>query len=398
MIYLTLISLKYNELKALLKDKKIPLVICDYDTFKQNLKKAGRLLKEKNKFMRLCTKSVRVPELVKYVEEQEYVNGIFAFNSAEVLFYAQEYQIKDILLGYPIFSEIDAEELCQAAKVEGVNVTVMIDDIKHIKLLETHAKANNVKLNILIEIDVSYHFIGQTVGVLRSPLKQKDEIIQLAEAIDNADNLSLRGIMGYEAQNASLGDDKFLYRWVKSKSRKYVNIMRQNIVNTLIEAGYTMDVVNGGGSGCFQENLEESSITEIGIGSLLFKPHIFDSITSLREFAPSLFFALQIVRKPRDNIATAFSGGYVSSGSGRVPPKVIIPDGLKTLKFEEFGEVQTPFKYNPKSLSLNLGDPIVCRFAKAGEPLEHFNKVYIYSEGEIIDTYKTYRGYGKRFS
>jgi D-serine deaminase-like pyridoxal phosphate-dependent protein len=204
--------------------------------------------------------------------------------------------------------------------------------------------------------------------------------------------------MGYEAQNASLGDDKFLYRWIKSKSREYVNEMRQDIVTALTEAGYSIEVVNGGGSGCFQENLEESSITEIGIGSLLFKPHLFDAITSLNEFTPSLFFALQVVRKPRNNIATAFSGGYVSSGAGRVPPKVIIPEGLKTLKFEEFGEVQTPFKYNSRSLGLNLGDPIFCRFAKAGEPLEHFNKVYIYSKGEIIATFKTYRGYGKRFS
>ena len=391
-------SLKYNELKSLVKDKKIPLVICDYETFKQNLEKAGRFLKEKKKSMRLCTKSVRVPELVKFVEQQEFVNGIFAFNSAEVLFYAKEYQIKDILLGYPIYSEVDAEELCQAAKVEGVNITVMVDNINHIKLLETHAKANNVQFNLLIEIDLSYRFLGQTAGVLRSPLRQKDEILQLAEAIENADNLSLRGIMGYEAQNASLGDDKFLYRWLKSKSREYVNVMRQETVTALVEAGYSIDVVNGGGSGCFQENLEEPSITEIGIGSLLFKPHIFDSIASLSEFDPSLFFALQIVRKPRNNIATAFSGGYVSSGAGRDPPKAIIPDGLKTLKFEEFGEVQTPFKYNSKSLSLNLGDPIFCRFAKAGEPLEHFNEVYIYSEGKINNTYKTSRGYGKRFS
>ena len=397
-MYMTLMSLNYDVLKSIVKNKKIPLVICDYDTFRKNLEKLGRSLKEKKKFMRLCTKSVRVPELVKFVEQQEFVNGIFAFNAAEVLFYANEYQIKDILLGYPIYSEVDAEELCQAAKMEGVNITVMVDNVNHIELLETHAKRNNVHLNILIEIDISYRFIGQTVGVLRSPLKQKDKILQLAEAIENADNLSLRGIMGYEAQNASLGDDKFLYRWLKNNSRKYVNEIRQNIVTALIEAGHTIEVVNGGGSGCFQENLEEPSVTEIGIGSLLFKPHIFDTITSLREFDPSLFFALQIVRKPRSNIATAFSGGYVSSGAGRTPPKAIIPDGLKTLKFEEFGEVQTPFKYNPKSLNLNLGDPIFCRFAKAGEPLEHFNEVYIYSKGEIIDTFKTYRGYGKRFS
>jgi D-serine deaminase-like pyridoxal phosphate-dependent protein len=391
-------SQDYNFLKKLVKNRKIPLVVCDFDVFKQNLEKVGKLLIKKNKYLRLCTKSVRVPELVKFVESQKFVNGIFTFNSAEVLFYAKEYNVKDILLGYPIYSNIDAEELCKAAKVEGVSVSVMVDDVKQIQLLETHASENNVHLNLIIEIDVSYRFISQTIGVLRSPLKQIDEILQLAQIIEDADTLSLRGIMGYEAQNASLGDNKLLYRYVKGKSREYVNTMRDDIVNNLIDAGYSLELVNGGGSGCFQENLEEPSITEIGIGSLLFKPHIFDTINSLDEFNPSLFFVLQVIRKPQKNIITTFSGGYVSSGAGRSPPKPVLPEGLKTLKFEGFGEVQTPFKYNPKQIGLDLGDPIFCRFAKAGEPLEHFNEVYIYSKGEIIDTYKTYRGLGKQFS
>jgi D-serine deaminase-like pyridoxal phosphate-dependent protein len=368
------------------------------EVFQQNLEKVGVLLKEKKKTMRVCTKSVRVPELIKMAEQQDFVNGIFTYNSAEALFYAEQYKIEDILLGYPMYSDIDAEELCKAASVENVSISVMVDNVKQIKLLEKHAIANNVNFEILIEIDVSYKFLGQTVGVLRSPLKQREEVLKLAEEIENANNLNFRGIMGYEAQNASLGDNKFLYRLIKKKSRNYVNKLHQSIVHDLMEAGYNLKVVNGGGSGCFQENLEESVITEIGIGSLLFKSYIFDSIQSLNEFEPALFFVLQIIRIPRNNIATAFSGGYVSSGSVRAIPKPIIPPDLKTIKFEKFGEVQTPFRFNPKNFVLNLGDPVFCRFGKAGEPLEHFNEVYLYSNGELRDKYKTYRGLGKRFS
>jgi hypothetical protein len=54
--------------------------------------------------------------------------------------------------------------------------------------------------------------------------------------------------------------------------------------------------------------------------------------------------------------------------------------------------------FNKHELALTLGDPIFCRFGKAGEPLEHFNEVFVYSNGKIIDKFKTYRGYGKRFS
>ncbi|NVM03173.1 MAG: alanine racemase [Candidatus Helarchaeota archaeon] len=387
----------YEDLKELVKNRKIPLVICDLNAFKQNLERVGKYLRKMKKKMRVCTKSLRVPELIKQVEEQDFVNGIFTYNSAEVLFYAENYEIKDILLGYPTYSKVDIEELCNAASIPGKDITVMVDDVKHITLLDELAEKNEVHFKILIEVDVSDNFLGRTVGVLRSPLRDAVEVIKVAKKVEEAKNLEFRGIMGYEAQNASLGDDKMLFRMVKKRSRKHVNIWRQNIVDALKKAGFQLEVVDGGGSGCFQETAAEESITEIGIGSLLFKPHIFDSIRSLSEFIPSLYFVIQIVRKPRKNVVTAFSGGYVSSGSVRALPKPVMPKNLTTSKDEEFGEVQTPLTFNRKKMDLNLGDPIFCRFGKAGEPLEHFNEVHIFSNGEIIDKYKTYRGLGKKF-
>jgi len=388
----------YEELKNLVKDEKFPLVICDLDAFNQNLERVGAYLRKTKKKLRLCTKSVRVPELVNKVEKEDFVNGIFTYNSAEALFYAENYKTEDILLGYPTMSKVDVEELCQAAKIEGVRITVMVDDTKQIDLLNSVAAEKNVEFGTLIEIDVADKLLGRNIGVYRSPIREPEIVVSLARFINKKSQLHFRGIMGYEAQNASIGDDKMLFRYAKKRSRKKVNIWRQNTVDALITAGFQPEVVNGGGSGCFQETATEPSITEIGIGSLLFKSHIFDSINSLNEFLPSMFFVLQIVRKPQINIATAFSGGYVSSGSVRALPISVIPMNLKTSKDEGFGEVQTPFIFDPKEIELNLGDPIFCRFGKAGEPLEHFNEVLIYSKGELIDSYKTYRGHGKRFS
>lgn len=393
-----ILSTSYEELKDLVKDKNFPMVICDLDAFNQNLERVGNYLTKVKKSLRLCTKSVRVPELVNKVEKEDFVNGIFTYNSAEALFYAENYEIKDILLGYPTMSKVDVDELCKAASIDGVSITVVVDDIKQINLLEEFAVKNNVEFNTLIEIDVADKLFGRNVGVYRSPIRAPKAAVKLAQIISKANNLYFRGIMGYEAQNASIGDDKALFRFAKKRSRKHVNIWRQNFVDALTKAGLKPEVVNGGGSGCFQETAAETSITEIGIGSLLFKSHIFDSINSLNEFLPSVFFVIQIVRKPKENIATAFSGGYVSSGSVRAIPIPVIPKNIITSKDEEFGEVQTPFIFDPKKRELNLGDPIFCRFGKAGEPLEHFNEILIYSKGKLIDSYKTYRGYGKRFS
>ena len=388
----------YEKLKNVVKDQKFPLAICDLDAFNKNLERVGNDLRKSKKFLRLCTKSIRVPELVNKVEKKDFVNGIFTYNSAEALFYAENYGIEDILLGYPTISKVDIEELCQAAKVDGVNITVMVDDIKQVNLLNDIATKNSVKFSTLIEIDVADEFLGRNIGVYRSPIRKPETVVDLASTISTKSNLHFRGIMGYEAQNASIGDNKILFRFVKRRSRKHVDVWRQDVVDALINARLPPEIVNGGGSGCYQETAAEKSTTEIGIGSLLFKSHIFDPIKSLEEFLPSLFFVLQIVRKPRANIATAFSGGYVSSGSVRAVPQAVIPKNLITSKDEEFGEVQTPFIFDKSKIDLVLGDPIFCRFGKAGEPLEHFNEVFIYKNGEIIDKYKTYRGYGKKFS
>jgi D-serine deaminase-like pyridoxal phosphate-dependent protein len=393
-----LIDSDYQTLKKLANPIKKPFVICDLDVLKTNLNRVGEDLRKKNKKMRLCTKSVRVPEIVKYAEEQDFINGLFNYNSAEALFYAQEYGICDILIGYPIMSELNAEEACKAASFENVEITVIVDDTHHVDLLEKYCKKKGVHLKLLVELDVSYRFFGRHLGVLRSPLRTPDDVISLARYIDDSDNLSFRGIMGYEAQNASVGDNKFLYRWLKKRSREFVNEHRATVVSELEREGFECEVVNGGGSGCYQETASEEVITEIGIGSLLFKSHIFDSIHSLNHFDPSLFFILEIVRKPKNDVTTAFSGGYTSSGSDPAIPKPVIPHNIETIKFEEFGEVQTPFKFNPKHINLHLGDPIFCRFGKAGEPLEHFNEVNIFEGGKITGTYKTYRGLGKRFS
>jgi D-serine deaminase-like pyridoxal phosphate-dependent protein len=393
-----LITSNYNDLKDVVKSRKLPLVICDIDAFNYNLNKAGNYLRKAKKSLRLCTKSVRVPELIKKVEEMDFVNGLFTYNSAETLFFAEKYHIKDILLGYPTTSAYDAEELCKAATIEGVDISAMVDSTYHLDMLEKAASKYNVSLSILIEVDVADKLFGTNVGVYRSPLRKPEKVVRIAKEIGSRKHLKYRGIMGYEAQNASIGDTSVFMRWIKKRSRKNVNQWRQNVVDSLIKEGLEPEVVNGGGSGCFEETAAEPSITEIGIGSLLFKSHIFDDINSLNEFIPSLFFVLQVGRKPKTNIVTAFSGGYVSSGAVRSLPISIKPETLKTIKNEEFGEVQTPFKYNPKKISIELGDPIFCRFGKAGEPLEHFNEVNIYSDGMIIDHFPTYRGMGKRFS
>ncbi|MHA1492282.1 MAG: hypothetical protein ACTSRI_21845 [Promethearchaeota archaeon] len=91
------------------------------------------------------------------------------------------------------------------------------------------AEKHDIELKILLEVDIADKFMEKNVGVLRSPLRNPDDVVGMAREVEKRPHLYYRGIMGYEAQNASLGDTKALIRWVKKRSRKHVNEWGKNI-------------------------------------------------------------------------------------------------------------------------------------------------------------------------
>ncbi len=240
-------------------------------------------------------------------------------------------------------------------------------------------------------------------GVRRSPLKDEKSVLKLAEKIKQAERIELKGIMGYEAQIAGIRDHlpeqalkNRLVQFLKKKSGREVAQRRKAVVQALHEAGFSLDIVNGGGTGSLHTTASENVVTEVTVGSGFYSPLLFDHYRDF-QYKPSLYFALSIVRKPGPGIYTCLGGGYIASGphgKDKVPRPVNPPNG-ELLKFEGAGEVQTPVLY--KQTELNIGDPIVFRHAKAGEICERFNEIICFRENEIVKRYKTYRGEGVSF-
>jgi len=154
-------------------------------------------------------------------------------------------------------------------------------------------------------------------------------------------------------------------------------------------------VVNGGGSGSLASTLRDESVTESTIGSGLYASGLFHHFKEVK-FLPSAFFALQIVRIPKNGMITCVGGGYIASGpieKSRLPMPVM-PVGLKYVDLEGAGEVQTPLVLPQNCPALSLGDPVFFQHAKAGELCERFDEILLLQGGKIIDTVKTYRGEG----
>jgi len=111
-----------------------------------------------------------------------------------------------------------------------------------------------------------------------------------------------------------------------------------------------------------------------------------------------VLFALPVVRRPARGIVTLFAGGYVASGTPSPSrlPRPHLPAGLRLLRWEGAGEVQTPVT-GAVADRLAVGDKVWLRHAKAGEVAERFDVYHVVSGDRRERTVPTYRGEGQNF-
>ena len=387
-------------LNEIAKGLILPTLLLDLDAFDQNCKKIAE--KANGKTIRIATKSIRsIPVLKRILQSSPVFKGVMCYSPDEAIFLAEQ-GIEDILIGYPCF---DREAHTKIAELngEGNQITCMVDSLDQVTQLNEIANKTNGLFYLCIDIDMSTTFGSLHFGVRRSPLKTVDDVIQLVRYLKEYPTLKLIGLMGYEAQIAGVCDylpsqklKNIAVAFMKKKSIDKIKMRRERIVQSLEREGLQLLFVNGGGTGSLDTTSKEVSVTELTAGSGFYAPLLFDYYRDFR-FTPALFFALPVVRKPSPNIYTCLGGGYVSSGvHGRDKvPMPVYPPGGKLLPFEGAGEVQTPVYYEKETLQ--IGDVIIFRAAKAGEICERFNQITCLSNQKVMDQFLTYRGEGKCF-
>ncbi|MCB0507084.1 MAG: amino acid deaminase/aldolase [Bacteroidetes bacterium] len=385
------------------KDLSLPLAFCDVDLLNQNCQDIAKRVTVKNKTIRVASKSIRCIDVLRRIFNANPIyKGILSYSGNEALFLSEN-DFDDILLGYPIVNKNEIEQICKATK-SGKKIILMVDSEEHLKLIQAIALSIGVVQPICIDIDMSTSFPGLLFGVMRSPLNSVNKAKQFIDAFDKYPNISLKGVMGYEAQIAGLGDKNpangiknYLIPYLKKLSIKDFSNRRKEIVDYIKSKNHVLDFVNAGGTGSIESSMQEDWVTEITVGSGFYSPALFDYYSNFHH-QPAAGFAVQIVRKPNENTYTCLGGGYIASGTIGIDkqPKPYLPQDIQLTENEGTGEVQTPCVYYGKE-QLSIGDTILFRHSKAGELCERFNQLHLISDGKNIGTTPTYRGQGKCF-
>ncbi|MGN6587321.1 MAG: alanine racemase [Solirubrobacterales bacterium] len=358
------------------------------------------------KSVRVASKSIRCRTLLEAIlGRDERFRGLMTYTLPETLWLAEQ-GFEDLLLAYPTADVGALEELAlrSAANPEGAPI-VMVDCAAHLDMIESVLGKGAPPIRVCIDVDASWWWLGGRVkvGPKRSPIHSVEQAVALAREIEKRPQIELDALMAYEGQISGVGDlppgqrlRGAAIRFMQKRSAAEIAERRAAIVAALSEF-VELEIVNGGGTGSLELTAAEEAVTEVTAGSGFYAPVLFDHYSRF-SLAPAAAFALPVTRKPSEWVATALGGGYLASGPGNPGrlPAPWLPEGLRFDEEEGAGEVQTPLLGEPAG-SLDVGDRVYLRHAKAGELCERFGTLYLVEGDQIVDEVPTYRGEGRTF-
>lgn len=383
----------------------LPAAVLDINAFTLNA--YSLLERAQGTPIRVASKSVRCPELLRAVLQLPGFAGVLAFTVSEAAFLVRAGVTTDVLVAYPVLDAAQLRELFNDALLLKT-ITLMVDHPAQLDFMVATRQAYlrehpdsalaQLPVRLCLDIDCGLKIGPLRAGALRSAIHTPQDAQRLAQQISNLAGFQLCGVMGYEAQIAGVQDRSIALRLMKAASIKQLHKKRHQLV-AAVQSVCDLEFINGGGTGSFESTLAEGVVTELAAGSGLFAPHLFDGYRSFQPLAAA-FFALQVTRNPLPGTVTVSGGGWVASGQMGADrlPQPVWPEGLQLTALEGAGEVQTPLRC--ASAVPPVGGLTWWRHAKAGELSERVNEFWVFADDyshTAPQAVKTYRGLGKAF-
>ena len=376
-----------------------PFAWLDLDALDENIAIVQQACAPKK--IRIATKSVRSVEVLRYLQQHlDNTQGWMTFTAAETAFLLEQH-FDDVLIGYPVMEEASVRHLLKFLK-EGKIVTFMVDKLEHVAFLAKLGEEMDVKVPICIDVNMSTDFKVLYFGTKRSSLQSLAQLTLFLEYVKREPYVEVVGAMGYEAQIAGVGNRPAsivkgkLIEVMQTQAKKQVTQFRRFAIAHIKAYFPELRFVNGGGSGSMTFTAQQKEVTEITVGSAFYAPALFDQFRHL-PLAKAAGFALRVTRKPEENVVVCHGGGYIASGAVGADrlPVFYEPSHFAFLGLEGAGEVQTPVLL--KGRSVDIGDTLYFRHAKAGELCEKFQVLHAVRGDKYVGPYTTYRGNGQCF-
>jgi D-serine deaminase-like pyridoxal phosphate-dependent protein len=241
--------------------------------------------------------------------------------------------IESILITSPVVTAQGLDRLMTLnAKIP--DLMVVADHPDNARALAAAASEVKRTLKVLVDLDVGLH---------RTGIRPGDEATDLAELIDAAEFLELRGLQAYAGHLMHIHD--FAER--REKSLAAMKVLGEQR-DALKAKGLCCDIVSGGGTGTYNIDPEATVLTELQGGSYIFMDKQYNDVAlgngASFPFETSLFVQMSVVSNNTKNLATT-DAGFKSFSTDAEPPKLLsgAPEGAGYFFFgDEQGGILLP--------------------------------------------------------
>jgi D-serine deaminase-like pyridoxal phosphate-dependent protein len=308
-------------------DLDTPALVIDLDIMERNLRKLADYGRDHDLRIRPHTKTHKIPALArKQIDLGAAGLTVAKVGEAEVMLSAKP---PELLVAYPIVGRKKLDRLMQVAQKTAV--TVSLDSLFVARQLSDAARAAQIEIGILAEVDVGLGRVGVAPG---------DALLQLIQGIDRLPRLRFEGIAFYPGMIRSLDEEG-------EEALKRLAQMLDGILRELRRAGFQAKIVSGGSTPTLFHSHELPGLNEIRPGTYIFNDRntVLAGSASLEDCAASIHVTVVSTSKPGQMIidggSKTFSSDRQAAGTevsfGHV---VDAPEAVFTKMNEEHGFVE----------------------------------------------------------
>lgn len=291
-----------------------PALLLDLDKFEANLARMAARIKESGKTLRPHAKAHKCVEIARRQIAAGAI-GVCVATVAEAELMAGA-GIPGLLLTSPIADSL------KMARIAATGAMVVVDHPQQVAWYDEAAGAAKRKLDVLVDLDVGDHRTGA-----RSP----EDAAEIAEAVDQAANLELRGIQAYSVLGSHAGG-------LEERKRVSAETFRvaARALGIMLRRGLSTEIVTGGSTGTWEIDTAVPDLTELEAGS-----YVLMDLAYRREgldFAHALTVLANVVSANHPGFVTVDAGFKAfATDRGYGPEAVDLPGSKYRWGGDEFG-------------------------------------------------------------
>jgi 3-hydroxy-D-aspartate aldolase len=321
-----------------------PALVLDLDAFDHNVATMAALARERGIALRPHAKTHKSIAIGRRQMEAGAVGLCCAkLGEAEALAAGG---LDRLLLTAPVLGDDKIRRLL-ALNAVTTDLAVVVDDADNTKQLAEAAAAAGQILSVLIVADVGSHRFGVT---------SEAAAVEIGRLIAERPSLRFRGVQGYAGHVQHIED------YADRRRQSHAAVARLGrIRDALAEAGWRSEIVTGSGTGTHDFDHELGIMTDLQVGSYIFRDVQYDHVALTPEgperLRRSLFVHTRVVSANQAGFVTTDAGSKSFAMDGPAPDIVAgAPEGSSYGRFgDEFGRVNLP-----DGSTLPRGTLIVC--------------------------------------